>query len=146
MVLASCAQHEEAKDFYDRAEAGSTWALDFSGGKLVDEAYGSGYTGACPMFTDRDGMVPANTVDICEPGCTCSFSFELDDDGDVGDDYATTASFTEQCPDGSSLDCIEPSPDDGVETGFCTWVSGTIPSSVDPFGDCTYDFRISETD
>ncbi len=143
-LLAACTQNQDAKDFYDHAESGTTWQMMIADGKLVGEAYGTGYTGACPAFSTRSARVPDDGLTSCEPGCTCTLTFYLEDDGDVGHRYATDADFHTQCTDGSSLDCISPDPMVG-EVGFCTWVSGKIDPSVDPFGDCSYTFTLVET-
>ena len=145
LLLGACTQNGDAKDFYDHAESGTTWQLTIGDGKLVDEAYGSDYyKGACPAFAAREARIPVDGSTACEPGCTCGFDFSLEDNGDVGHDYATDAEFFESCSDGSSLECISPDPMHG-ETGWCTWMSGKIAPSVDPFGDCTYTFDIAET-
>lgn len=144
VLLAACTQNGDQKDFYDHAESGSTWQLTIADGAHVDEVYGNNYyKGACPVFAARSARVPDDGNTTCEPGCTCSFAFELDDDGDVGHDYHTNAGFTETCGDGSSLQCISPDPESG-EVGWCTWLSGKIDPSVDPFGDCQYTFAIDE--
>jgi hypothetical protein len=145
ILLAACTQNGDQKDFYDSVERGSTWQLTITDGAHVDEEYGGGYyTGACPAFAARAARVPDDGNTMCEPGCTCSFDFSLSDTGDVGHDYSTDAGFSERCSDGSSLMCVSPDPEHG-ETGLCTWLSGKIDPSVDPFGDCQYTFVIEQT-
>lgn len=147
LLVGACTntQSQDAKDFYDHTQSGTSWQLTIAGGQLVDEAYGSDYyKGACPAFATRTGHVPDGSTDSCEPGCTCSLQFFLDDDGDVGHNYSVDAELTETCSDGSSLQCVSPDPMDG-EIGWCTWLSGKIDPSVDPFGDCKYTFTMTET-
>ncbi len=144
VLLAACTQNGDQKDFYDQVESGSTWQLTIADGAHIDEAYGPDYyKGACPVYAARTARVPDGGNTACEAGCTCSFAFYLEDNGDVGHDYHTDASFTETCSDGSSLSCYSPNPTLG-ETGWCTWLSGKIDPSVDPFGDCKYTFTIDE--
>ncbi len=145
VMIAACTQNGGAKDYYDSAEAGSTWQLSLDNGKRVDSVYGPDYyKGACPAFAARTAHLPAADGSVaCDPGCTCSFDFSLEDSGDVGHNYSVDAGFQEQCDDGSSITCVDPDPMIG-EVGFCTWISGKIDPKVDPFGDCTYTFTLSE--
>ncbi len=143
MVIGGCAQNEQAKDFYQQAEQGSTWELAFNQGTLVNAVYGTDYyMGACPVLTQRTVHLPDDSAATCDPGCACAFKFFLEDVGDVTDDYIVSSGYRQQCGE-AILDCHMPSPGTG-EAGFCTWTAGTIDPSVDPFGDCSYVFVQSQ--
>lgn len=137
VVLAACTENQDAKDYYDAVETGSSWQISIDSGNHVDDHY----QGACPAFAPRTAHVPADDSLACDPGCTCAFGFALEDDGEIGHRYAVDAGFEQQCDDGSSILCTDPDPMHG-EVGFCTWTSGTIDPQVDPFGDCSYSFTL----
>jgi hypothetical protein len=76
--------------------------------------------------------VPDDGTLACEPGCTCAFHFELDDNGDLGHRYDVLAFFDEDCTDGSTLRCIDPDP---VRDG---------DGSCNRDAPCSYGFRLTE--
>ncbi len=109
-------------DFYDRAEAGSTWQIAIPGSSHTD----------CPEYATRTVRVPDGTI-ACEPGCTCSFHFELDDNGDLGHDYDVLAFYYEDCSSGVSLDCVDTDPVHHVGGAWCN-----------PDAYCSYGFELTE--
>ena len=146
ILLSACTQGEAAKDFYDDAETGSTWQLTPSTGTHVDGVYGPDYyKGACPAIAAKNAQLPTGAVTGCEADCTCTFQLSLSDDGDVGHSYVAGVDYEEQCTDGSHMQCFNTGAEDGGPA-YCTWVSGTIDPSVDPFGDCSYTLDLVRED
>jgi hypothetical protein len=138
IMVAGCVEHQEAKDFYDHTQTGTTWELTIRDGVREDS-----YPGPCPVFAPRTRYVPDAASAPCDPGCACSFAFDLEEGGDVAVHYSVNADYRQACQDGSVLQCTEPSPE-SVETGWCTWVSGTVAPGQGSFGDCKYAFDVTE--
>jgi hypothetical protein len=132
-VLAACTQNGDAKDFYDHAEAGSTWALSFVGGDP---------SGTCPVLVARTVTLPGDQGLTCDPGSTCGFLFELDDNGDLGHNYDVFAEFTQTWSDGASVECIDTDPQHS-DYGFCL----ISPSSTGTpsLSGCSYSFQLTPT-
>lgn len=124
LVLAACAQNQAAADLYNQAESGSTWKLTFTD---VPEG--------CPVIASLTAHLPDGAVASCGSGCACLFSLELDDNGEqLGADYSVHGDYEQECADGSSLDCFDADPEDGLP-GLCYGV-----------GVCQYNFVIAEVD
>jgi hypothetical protein len=84
--------------------------------------------------------MPADGGD-CDPGCTCTLRFDVDDGGEVVPDYSCLVAYDETCPDGRHIACS--AIDDSSDLAMvCLWWAGTVPIDVDPFGDCNYNARL----
>jgi hypothetical protein len=96
LAATACVDHQEAKDFFDDAQRGSTWVL------LI----GPPQSG-CMEVASKTGDLPAMTVAGCEPGCTCSFFFSLDDHGDnLGPtNWHVSAVLSERCGAAGTTTC-----------------------------------------
>jgi hypothetical protein len=137
--LVACTQGQDAKDFYDHTQTGTSWQLAIADAQ-IDQGFNPGpghYIGGCPAFADQTVRVPDGSAS-CAPGCTCTLTFYLEDDGDVGHSYHVDADYRMDCGStGPVLDCIAPDPETG-EIGWCTW--GPNPSTQA----CKYTFSLVE--
>jgi hypothetical protein len=137
-------QGEDKILFDDRAEAGSTWQLDFGRGELVD---GSPFAGPCPTLAPQTIQVP-NSGQPCDRGCTCVFGISVSDiDNDVlgGEDEELSIQLVHNCdpgPDYFSYDDIAPTGSNDV-----TVLWDATPRTLDNIdqSDCTYPLHLGVT-
>ncbi len=111
-LVAACTTNGYAKTVYDDAESGSTWQLAFGA-----ETH---HSITCPApITARVARLPDGSA-ACDPGCTCAFGFQLEDDGDgPSHDYSIQVTFDQHCATGT-LSCLSVHGEDG-DPAICDW-------------------------
>ena len=140
VVVSACDSGSDKLAFYDQAESGSTWQLDFGAGSPTGE---TAFMGTCPTFVSRTIALP-NEGMPCGATCSCTLDLSVgDQDGAFSESEYLLLEFAESCNDNTGV-----STDANLEASMTNDVRAygdTSDSPNDGLHDCFYPLHLTVT-